>query len=281
MPSKREVPGLEAAVHGDAACTAQRPRKGHANTEPGSRGLAPPGGGSAGAPRVPADSYTRPGPLPSLQSFGRSADVAGMEKPKPRILVVDDEAPAIDLLKRSLRKEGTVSAAGSGEEAWSLLEQQGFDLVISDQRMPGISGVELLERAAELDDHVGRVLLTGYSDLEATVDAINRGRVHAYLHKPIAVQQLIAVVRGVLERVGLVREKLRLLAVVSQQRDRLREALSAVQARWSSRRTPSNRPSRISPNPAERRHRVGGTRGPPFAGSRREERGSARRRATP
>lgn len=65
-----------------------------------------------------------------------------MEKPTPRILVVDDEPQAVDLLKRSLRKEGVVSSAGSGEEAWELLDQQGFDLVISDQRMPGTSGVE-------------------------------------------------------------------------------------------------------------------------------------------
>jgi signal transduction histidine kinase len=104
----------------------------------------------------------------------------------PRILVVDDEKRAVELLARTLRGEGQVETAGTGDEAWARLQAVDFELVISDQRMPGMTGVELLGRVAARDETVGRILLTGYTDLEATVDAINRGRVHAYLHKPCA-----------------------------------------------------------------------------------------------
>ncbi len=70
----------------------------------------------------------------------------------------------------------------------------------------------LLGRIAEQDDTVGRILLTGYSDLDATVAAINRGRVHAYLHKPCSPPDLQSTVKGVLDRVDLARENARLLA---------------------------------------------------------------------
>ena len=87
----------------------------------------------------------------------------------PRILVVDDEPRAVELLVRTLRKEARVDAADSAASAWERFQTVDYDLVISDQRMPGMSGIDLLSRVAEHDDHVGRVLLTGYSDLEVTI----------------------------------------------------------------------------------------------------------------
>lgn len=130
----------------------------------------------------------------------------------PRLLVVDDEERAVELLVRTLRKKAQVVTAASGEEAWDRFQEGEFAMILSDQRMPGLTGVDLLSRVAEVDETVGRILLTGYSDLEATVEAINRGRVHAYLHKPCSPPDLIATFQGVLDRVTLARDNARLLA---------------------------------------------------------------------
>lgn len=145
------------------------------------------------------------------------------------ILVVDDEPRALELVVRTLRKLGRVVTAPSGEAARGLLENESFDLVISDQRMPGMSGVDLLGFAAEQNESCGRILLTGYADLEATVEAINRGRVHAYLHKPCGGDELRAVVQGTLGRVQLAKEKARLVSVVTEQNEQLREALADLE----------------------------------------------------
>ena len=148
----------------------------------------------------------------------------------PRILIVDDEPRAVELLVRTLRKEARIDTADSAMNAWEQCQQKDFDLVISDQRMPGMSGVDLLSRIAERDASVGRVLLTGYSDLEATIEAINHGHVHAYLHKPCSPQDLRVVTRGVLERVHLERENQRLLRVVTEQNDQLTETLESLRS---------------------------------------------------
>src|SRR5262245_24794789 len=122
--------------------------------------------------------------------------------PAHSILVVDDEPRALELVVRTLRKLGRVVTAPSGDAARAIFTDESFDLVISDQRMPGMSGVDLLGFVAERDESCGRILLTGYADLEATVEAINRGRVHAYLHKPCTADELRAAVQGVLSRVA-------------------------------------------------------------------------------
>lgn len=145
---------------------------------------------------------------------------------KPRILVVDDEPRAVELLARTLRHDGEVVTAESADEAWGHFVEGPFDLVISDQRMPGMSGVDLFGRIVERDEQVGRVLLTGYSDLEATVEAINRGRVHAYLHKPCSPDDLKLTARAVLERVNLSRENLRLVEEVEEKNRKLEAAMA-------------------------------------------------------
>ncbi len=148
-----------------------------------------------------------------------------METPL-RILVVDDESRAVEFVSRALRRLALPIGAESGEAAWELLQREDFALVISDQRMPGMSGVELLSRVAELRETTGRILMTGYADFEATVDAVNRGRVHAYLHKPCDLELLRSTVRGVLERLALARRGLEL----ELQARELRRALLAAGA---------------------------------------------------
>ena len=149
---------------------------------------------------------------------------------RPSILVVDDERRAVELLARTLRGEGRVVTAATGDVAWALVREGGFDVVISDQRMPGMTGVELFRRLAEHDEHVGRILLTGYTDLEASVDAINRGRVHAYLHKPCAPDDVRLTVRAVLDRVRLARENERLVRELSAKNGELERTFDSLHA---------------------------------------------------
>ncbi len=101
-----------------------------------------------------------------------------------KIMVVDDETSNLRLLERLFRRDYQVLTASSGEEALRLLELHDVALLITDQRMPGMTGVELLKRAASLRPHTVRIILTGYTDMEALVEAVNCGQVYRYVPKP-------------------------------------------------------------------------------------------------
>src|ERR671929_1007493 len=101
-----------------------------------------------------------------------------------KILIVDDEPANLRLLERLFRREYQVFAAPSGEEALRLLEQHDVALLITDQRMPGMTGIELLKRTADTRPHMVRIILTGYTDVGALVEAINCGQVYKYVTKP-------------------------------------------------------------------------------------------------
>lgn len=100
------------------------------------------------------------------------------------ILCVDDEEDNLLVFKSFFRKDYNVFTARSGPEAVELLKKQPVDLIISDQRMPGMTGVELLERVREEYPDMIRMILTGYSDIQAVVEAINKGKVYHYATKP-------------------------------------------------------------------------------------------------
>jgi putative nucleotidyltransferase with HDIG domain len=101
-----------------------------------------------------------------------------------KILLVDDEPANLRLLERLFRRDYEVLTATSGEEALRLLSQHDVALVLTDQRMPGMTGVELLKRTAHMRPHMVRIILTGYTDMGALVDAINCGQIYRYLTKP-------------------------------------------------------------------------------------------------
>ncbi len=102
------------------------------------------------------------------------------------ILCVDDEEGILKSLKRLFHRESFgVLTATSGESGLALLKQMGnIGLILSDQRMPGMSGVVFLEAARALAPHVPRMIMTGYADMESISDAMNRGDLLRYLHKP-------------------------------------------------------------------------------------------------
>lgn len=101
-----------------------------------------------------------------------------------KLLIVDDELPNLRLLERLFSSEYECLTASSAESAIRLLEQHDIAILITDQRMPGMSGIELLKATATLRPHMVRILLTGYTDVEALVEAINSGLVYMYFTKP-------------------------------------------------------------------------------------------------
>lgn len=100
------------------------------------------------------------------------------------ILLVDDEKDNLQALQRLLRGHFHVVSTTSALEALQLMGSQRFHVIVSDQRMPDMTGVELLEKAKKLSPHSTRILLTGYTDIDSVIDAINRGHIYRYIAKP-------------------------------------------------------------------------------------------------
>ena len=139
------------------------------------------------------------------------------------VLCVDDEANILAALKRSLHGAGYgVLTAAGGEQALALLAQTPVDVVVSDMRMPGMDGAQLLEQVHKRWPQVVRILLTGQANMDATVAAINRGRILRYISKPWDELDLLSAVREGVERQALEREKLRLEALTQTQNEALR-----------------------------------------------------------
>lgn len=104
---------------------------------------------------------------------------------KHAILCVDDEIDNVDALERLLRKNYRVLKATSGRDALLILQNQpGIGVIITDQRMPEMTGVEFLQKSLEVQPESVRILLTGYTDLESVISAVNLGQIHRYLTKP-------------------------------------------------------------------------------------------------
>ena len=110
---------------------------------------------------------------------------------KRPILVVDDEPDILQSLKGLLRRDFDVHTANSGAEAIAVLQEFPVHVVMTDQRMPQMTGVEFLKRVKT--DHPGaiRVIFTGYADIQAVVDAVNQGNVFRYVAKPWNPDELI------------------------------------------------------------------------------------------
>jgi FixJ family two-component response regulator len=101
------------------------------------------------------------------------------------LLLVDDELSVLAALKRLFRREDyTILTASSGEQALDLLATAKVDVIISDQRMPGMTGVEFLRRVKALHPDTVRMTLSGFADLQSIIDAVNEGAVYKFLMKP-------------------------------------------------------------------------------------------------
>lgn len=104
---------------------------------------------------------------------------------KPTLLIVDDEWENVETFASSFRKDWKCLKAKSGEEALQILsEHPEVSVIVSDQRMPNMTGVEFLRRTKEKYPYIPRLLLTGYTDLEAAIEAVNEGNIFGYIQKP-------------------------------------------------------------------------------------------------
>ena len=142
-----------------------------------------------------------------------------------RVLIVDDEQESLNLLNRTLRGLYETSLARDGWEGLRSLERNPVAAVISDQRMPGMTGVEFLAEASRRCPHTQRILLTGYTEVEGIIDAINAGHVFGYLAKPWHPDDLLATLRRAVETYQLLKDKDRLLSGLQQKNDELRNLL--------------------------------------------------------
>ncbi|MGO9137271.1 MAG: HD domain-containing phosphohydrolase [Syntrophales bacterium] len=148
------------------------------------------------------------------------------------ILIVDDEESVIKSMLRLFRHEHyDIFTATSGMEGLSRIREaeRPFSLVISDQRMPQMTGAQFLAEARKLLPDTMRVLLTGYSDIDAIVDAVNDGGIHRYLTKPWKDEDLLLQVHQVLEQYELVLENRRLLELTKKQNEELASLNSGLE----------------------------------------------------
>jgi len=159
------------------------------------------------------------------------------EVPPFGILLVDDEEGILESLALTLSPPCRVFTATTGEEGLAILDREDVALIIADQVMPGMTGVEFLELATECNPRAIRMLLTGYADMTSLVRAINDGRIYRYLNKPWEPDELRMNVRRALEAYQLSWENVQLAGALADANDRLRaenlHLRHEVEARYS------------------------------------------------
>jgi len=116
-----------------------------------------------------------------------------------KIMIVDDEPANLRTMERLFRRDYQVVTANSGAEALQLLDRHDVALIISDQRMPSMTGIDLLKRTVSVRPQMVKILLTGYTDVGALIEAINTGLVYRYLTKPWNNEDLRVTVSRALE----------------------------------------------------------------------------------
>lgn len=137
------------------------------------------------------------------------------------LLVVDDEKEILRSLTLTFAEDYEVFTASSGAEALEILKQQKIALVIADQRMPEMTGAELLEKIFQIDPNIVRIILTGYTDIASLIRAINDGHIYQYITKPWERQELRIIVKRALESYELTLENQRLLNELRVANERL------------------------------------------------------------
>lgn len=140
------------------------------------------------------------------------------------ILFVDDEINILSALKRLFHPLGyRILTAESGAQGLEILERESVNLVVSDMRMPEMNGAQFLEKVREKWPETVRILLTGYTEISATIDAINKGQIYHYLSKPWQDSDIIPTIKHALHQQMLEREKQRLEELTHRQNEELKD----------------------------------------------------------
>jgi two-component system response regulator HupR/HoxA len=142
-------------------------------------------------------------------------------KRKYELLLVDDELGNLQKLQRTFMGQYNVHLAQSGQDALQILRQTPIDAIITDQKMPNMTGMEFLELSQKSFPNIVRIVLTGFTDVGDLIEAINTGKVHKYITKPWEPDDLRLAVQDALEKMELVRENERLATELKIANERL------------------------------------------------------------
>ena len=168
---------------------------------------------------MPPHGYPPP-VVPEPQSVIEGARQSGASPYK--VLIVDDEEAILESLELTLSEDYEVFTATNGLDGLKILDREPIDLVIVDQVMPNMSGVEFLEHVIERRPQTVRMMLTGYADIQSIVRAINEGRIYRYIQKPWEPDELRLEVRRALEAYHLTSENAVLASALAEANDKLR-----------------------------------------------------------
>lgn len=130
---------------------------------------------------------------------------------KPTILIVDDEQYVLNSINRTLRDEYNIILSSDGKSAIQVMREQEITAILSDQRMPGMTGSEFFIEARKIQPDTTRVLITAYSDIEAIIQAVNDGHIFYYIEKPWEPENLRLIMQRAIERYQLIRKNNQLL----------------------------------------------------------------------
>jgi len=148
----------------------------------------------------------------------------GTKHDRIRILFVDDEENVLKALQRVFIDEDyEILTAQSGEEGLEILKTKEIAVIVSDQRMPGMSGAEFLEQAGSLSPDSARLILTGHADMNTAIDAINKGGAQRYITKPWKNDDLISTLHRASERYRLIKENRYLTELTNRQNEELKK----------------------------------------------------------
>ena len=152
------------------------------------------------------------------------------------VLFVDDEENILNALRRLFRREGyEILTATSGADGLELLRKQQVSLIVSDQRMPEMIGAQFLSKSREVSPNSVRMMLTGYSDIEAATQAINEGGIYRFITKPWDDDELKRAVRAGLQRFEIEEENRRLTAELKVKNEALEEFNQRLEAKVAER----------------------------------------------
>ncbi|MEZ6189399.1 MAG: sigma-54 dependent transcriptional regulator [Planctomycetota bacterium] len=143
------------------------------------------------------------------------------------VIFVDDEPDQRQVFRLNYRRDFDLRLAESGQQALELLSELEPAVLLTDQRMPGMTGVELLERAKTLRPDTVRIVVTAYKDAESILDAVNKGDVSRYVVKPWNVEEMRITIRRAIERFVLVKDRQRLIHQLQEVNSYLEGELSA------------------------------------------------------
>ena len=146
-----------------------------------------------------------------------------MSNDKKNILLVDDQVEILNSLERLLKDDYNIFKASSGEGALKFLDQTELSVVLADQRMPGMTGVEFLGTSLTMQPDIIRILVTAYADIQASIDAVNKGQIFYYISKPWEPDDLRLIVQRAIDHYELKKKNVQLTKELKRVNEQLQQ----------------------------------------------------------